>query len=108
MPHIKVLGSGCANCQTTQKLIESVLAEQHITATVEKVEDLKDIMRYGVMSTPAVVIDEVVVHSGSVPKREAITAWLSAPANAPGCASDSADQAKTDSSCCSGNPSCCE
>jgi len=101
-PRIKVLGSGCASCQTTYQLIESVLTEQHIDASLEKVEDLQSIMRYGVMSTPAVVIDDVVVHGGSVPKRDEVKSWLASPT--PCCDSSTAENA---SGCCGSDKSSC-
>jgi len=75
---IKVLGTGCANCKTTMKLIEDVAAEKGVTANIEKVEDIQGIMSYGVMSTPGVVIDGKVVHAGGVPSRDKIEHWLSA------------------------------
>ena len=78
MKMIKVLGTGCANCKTTIKLIETVAAETNSDVNVEKVEDIKDIMAYGVMSTPGVVIDEKVVHAGGVPSRDKIVEWLAA------------------------------
>ena len=74
---IKVLGSGCKNCDTTAKLIEKVAAEHHLTIQLVKVEDVAEIASYGVMSTPAVVMDEEVVHSGSIPTTQQIQAWLS-------------------------------
>ena len=73
---IKVLGTGCANCKTTIKLIEEVVAEKGVAAQVSKVEDIQSIMSYGVMSTPGVVIDGKVVHSGGVPDRKKIESWL--------------------------------
>ncbi len=76
MKHIKVLGSGCANCQTTAKLIEEAARELGVEIELEKVEDIGQIMAYGVMSTPGVVIDEKVVHAGGLPDRKQIEAWL--------------------------------
>jgi len=76
MKKIKVLGTGCANCKTTLKLIEEVAAAKGIAVQLEKVEDLKEIMRYGVMSTPGVVVDGKVVHAGGIPSREKIESWL--------------------------------
>ncbi|NAW67978.1 thioredoxin family protein [Vibrio sp. V27_P1S3P104] len=76
MKAFKVLGSGCANCVNTAKLIEKVAAEQGIDVSVEKVTDLETIMNYGVMSTPGVVMDEEVVHAGGVPTPELILTWL--------------------------------
>jgi small redox-active disulfide protein 2 len=76
MKNFKVLGSGCANCVNTAKLIEQVAEEQGVAVTVEKVTDPEAIMNYGVMSTPGVVMDEQVVHSGKVPKADEILTWL--------------------------------
>lgn len=73
---IKVLGSGCANCQATYKLIEEVAKENDITINLEKIEDMGEIMSYGVMSTPGVVIDGKVAHVGGVPDKKAIVEWL--------------------------------
>jgi small redox-active disulfide protein 2 len=76
MKNIKVLGTGCANCKTTLKLIEEVAAAKGVAVQLEKVEELKDIMGYGVMSTPGVVIDGKVVHAGGIPSRDKIDGWL--------------------------------
>jgi small redox-active disulfide protein 2 len=75
---IKVLGTGCANCRTTIALIEQVARDKGVPVTVGKVEEPRDIMGYGVMSTPGVVIDGRVVHAGGVPTREKIAQWLAA------------------------------
>ena len=76
MIDIKILGTGCANCKATQKLIEHVLTAKGIQAQVEKVEDIPSIMRYGVMSTPGVVVDGKVRHSGGIPTRAEIETWV--------------------------------
>lgn len=76
MKEIKVLGTGCANCNTTLKLIEEVAAEKGVAIALSKVEDLPEIMRYGVMSTPGVVVDGKVVHAGGIPARAKIGGWL--------------------------------
>ncbi|MGF1717358.1 thioredoxin family protein [Photobacterium chitinilyticum] len=76
MKKVKVLGSGCKNCKTTAALISEVADALKIKIDIEKVEDFAQIMAYGVMATPAVVIDEQVVHKGSVPKRDAIAEWF--------------------------------
>ena len=75
---IKVLGTGCANCRSTIALIEQVAKAKGVPVTLTKVEELRDIMGYGVMSTPGVVIDGKVVHAGGVPGRDKIDHWLSA------------------------------
>jgi small redox-active disulfide protein 2 len=64
---IKILGPGCNNCKTLERVTKEAVAELGINATIEKVEDYGAIAGYGVMSTPALVIDEVVVTSGRVP-----------------------------------------
>jgi small redox-active disulfide protein 2 len=75
---IKVLGTGCANCKSTIALIEQVAKARGVPVTLQKVEELRDIMGYGIISTPGVVIDGKVVHAGGVPSREKIEQWLSA------------------------------
>lgn len=75
---IKVLGTGCANCKNTIALIDQVAKAKGVTVKLEKVEELRDIMGYGVMSTPGVVINGKVVHSGGVPSRDKIEQWLEA------------------------------
>ena len=78
MTNIKILGTGCANCKTTQKLVEDVIAAKGVQAQVDKVEDIPSIMKYGVMSTPGVVIDGKVVHAGGVPSRARVESWFGA------------------------------
>ncbi len=78
MKNIKVLGTGCANCKTTMKLIEDAAKEKGVEIGLEKVEDIQAIMGYGVMSTPGVVVDGKVVHAGGVPGRDKIAGWLAA------------------------------
>lgn len=77
MKDIKVLGTGCRNCQTTLKLIEEVAQAKGTAIRLEKVDQIAEIMRYGVLSTPGVVIDGQVVHSGGVPDRKKVEGWLS-------------------------------
>ena len=76
MKNIKVLGSGCANCKTTLKLIEEIAQARGVAVNLEKVDDMAAILGYGVMSTPGVVIDGKVVHAGGVPDRKKIEGWL--------------------------------
>ena len=73
---IKILGPGCSKCKTLDKLTREVVAQYSIDATVTKVEDIMEIMRYGVMSTPALVVDEKVVAKGRVPSAEEIRQFL--------------------------------
>lgn len=76
MKHVKVLGMGCANCKNTVQLIQQVVDELGVEVQLEKVESLPEIMRYKVMSTPAVVIDDKIVHAGGIPAREAVQSWF--------------------------------
>lgn len=76
MIDIKVLGSGCANCKTTQKLIEEVANENGINIALEKVEDIAKIMSYGVMSTPGVIVNGKIAHAGGIPDKKTILSWL--------------------------------
>lgn len=75
---ISVLGTGCANCRTTYTLVEQTAARLGVPIELDKVEDLREIMRYGVMATPAVVVDGVVVHAGGIPAAERVASWLQA------------------------------
>ncbi|MDP1647313.1 MAG: thioredoxin family protein [Rubrivivax sp.] len=75
---IKVLGTGCANCKATIALIEQMAQAKGGPFTLSKIEELRDIMAYGVMSTPGVVIDGKVVHAGGIPSRDKIEKWLAA------------------------------
>jgi small redox-active disulfide protein 2 len=74
--NVKVLGTGCANCRNTIKLINEVVKAKGIEVALEKVEQIQDIMTYGVMSTPGVVIDGKVVHAGGVPARAKVESWF--------------------------------
>lgn len=69
---IKILGPGCPKCKTLDKLTRDVVEKNGLNATITKVEDIMEIMKYGVMSTPALVVDEKVVIKGRVPSEEEI------------------------------------
>lgn len=73
---IKVLGPGCAKCRATAELIARVADETGRPVTIEKVEDMRQIVSFGGMTTPAVVIEGKVVHKGSVPTHDQVVAWL--------------------------------
>ncbi|MFZ3130459.1 MAG: thioredoxin family protein [Desulfosporosinus sp.] len=73
---IKILGSGCTNCKKLQALAEEVIKEMGVPATIEKVEDIQKIMRYGVMRTPAFVVNEKVKASGKIPSKEEIKKYI--------------------------------
>jgi len=69
---IKILGTGCPKCKTLEKITREVVAQNHIDATITKVENIVDIMKYGVMSTPALVVNGAVMAKGRVPSAEEI------------------------------------
>ncbi len=76
MLKIKVLGSGCANCINLEKLCREVVTENSIDAEIEKVTDFNEIMNYGIMMTPGLVVNERVIHSGKLPTKSTLTQWL--------------------------------
>jgi len=76
MKDIKVLGTGCANCKATVKLVEEIAKAKGAEIALEKVEDIQKIMSYNIMSTPAVVIDGQVVHAGGIPARSKVEGWF--------------------------------
>lgn len=77
MKNIKVLGSGCKSCETTANLIKIAAQQAGIEIQLEKVTDMAEIMSYGVMSTPGVVVDGEVVHAGGLPGPDQIRLWVS-------------------------------
>jgi small redox-active disulfide protein 2 len=76
MKIIEVLGSGCAKCVKTAENIQSAAEHSQIDVQATKETNPETIMSYGVMSTPAVVIDGQLVHSGSIPDKAKIAIWL--------------------------------
>lgn len=77
MKTIKILGTGCAKCKATEQAVKDIIAKHNIEANVEKVEDIQQIMAYNILSTPAVVVDEVVKIKGRVPNETEILEALS-------------------------------
>ena len=73
---IKVLGPGCPKCQKTEQVVKDVVAQAGMDATVEKVADVMEIAKYGVLGTPAVVVDGEVKSVGKIPPVEEIKKWL--------------------------------
>ena len=69
---IKILGIGCHKCNALEKLTRDVVEQNEIDATVIKVEDITEIMKYGIMATPALVVDEKVEIKGRIPSSEEI------------------------------------
>jgi small redox-active disulfide protein 2 len=76
MRDVKILGPGCKRCDAAADMVRAEAAKLGIDVQVEKVTDYAAIARYGIASTPGIVIDGKVVHAGGLPKQEAIGAWL--------------------------------
>jgi len=73
---IKILGMGCPKCKRLEELAREAAGEVCVEATFTKVVDMDAIMAYDVMSTPALVIDEVLKSSGCIPRKDEIAAWI--------------------------------
>jgi small redox-active disulfide protein 2 len=78
MINIKILGSGCANCKRLEAVTRKVVDDLHLEAEFEKVTNINEIMKYPILSTPGLVINEKVVSAGRIPAEEEIADWLRA------------------------------
>ena len=76
MISVKILGSGCKKCQTLEAKVRDLVAINNIDATVEKVTDIQEMVRYGIMMTPGLIINEKVQSFGIIPKDDQIINWL--------------------------------
>lgn len=77
MKTIKILGTGCPKCKQTERIVRKAVDDNNFDVEVQKVEDIQEIMKYNIMSTPAVVIDEIVKIKGRVPSLIEINELLS-------------------------------
>jgi len=73
---IKILGTGCPKCQSMTGVVKDVVSENNIDASIEKVEDIMEIIKFNVMTTPALVIDDVITIKGRVPSKDEVKALL--------------------------------
>ncbi len=73
---VQILGVGCSKCKTLEDRVRRLVLEYQLNIEVEKVTDLTEIMKYGILVTPGLVIDGVVKSAGSVPKEEQLLVWL--------------------------------
>lgn len=78
MKNIKVLGPGCKRCQATEDMVKVAANALGIEASVEKITDYAEMAKYGIVSTPGIVIDGKVVHAGGVPREDDLKRWLQA------------------------------
>lgn len=76
MLDIKVLGPGCTNCVRLESLCKEVVTENNLQATIEKVTKVEDFWKYGVMLTPALVVNGKVMSQGKVPTKHTLVHWL--------------------------------
>ena len=76
MKDIKVLGPGCKRCQATQGMVEAAAHDLGVEISIKKVTDYAEMAKYGIVSTPGIVIDGKVVHSGGLPKEDDLKRWL--------------------------------
>ncbi len=76
MKEIKILGTGCPKCKATFKIVEEVSTANGFSGTIEKVEDIATIISYGIMSTPAVIIDGQIAFAGGVPSKQQVESWF--------------------------------
>ncbi len=74
---IQILGSGCAKCKTLEQKVRSLNDKHRLNLEIEKVTDLQEIMKFGILATPGLVVDGAVKSSGSIPKDEQLLSWLS-------------------------------
>lgn len=76
MVSVKILGTGCKKCQNLENKVRELISKNNIDAIVEKVTDINEMMNYGIMMTPGLVINEAVKSTGIIPKDEQIINWL--------------------------------
>lgn len=76
MLSIKVLGPGCANCQKVEQVAKKVVATLSVDATLQKVTEMQDIMKYPILATPGLVINEKLVCAGRIPSEAEVTTWV--------------------------------
>ena len=77
MKNFKVLGTGCKSCETTANLIKIAAEQAGVEIELEKVTDMAQIVSYGVMSTPGVMVDDKLVHAGGLPGPDLVRQWVS-------------------------------
>jgi small redox-active disulfide protein 2 len=81
MTTVKVLGAGCSKCKALEEKVCQLIAMHQLNVNIEKVSDLQEIMKYGIMTTPGLVINGKVKSVGTVPKDSQLLQWLKEPTN---------------------------
>lgn len=100
MKQVKILGSGCAKCNQLADAVKAVIAAEGLDASVEKVEDIQQIVGYGVMSTPGLVVDGRVVCSGRLPSNDEIREMLTAQPHKCCCGDHAKGTGRQNGTCC--------
>lgn len=73
---IKILGTGCPKCKTMTAIVQDVVSENNIDAKIEKIEDIVEIMKFNVMTTPTLVVDDKITIKGRVPSKDEVLKLL--------------------------------
>ena len=73
---VKILGTGCKKCKTLEEKVKEIIQLNNIDAAVEKVSDIQEMIKYGIMMTPGLVVNEQVKSSGVIPKDDQLIKWL--------------------------------
>lgn len=73
---VKILGTGCSRCRLLEQKVREVAEKHNVDCVIEKVSELDQIMAYGIMMTPGLVVNDIVKSSGKIPKDEQILQWL--------------------------------
>ncbi len=76
MTSVKILGVGCSKCRTLEAKVRNLITINNLQVEVIKVEDIQEMMGYGIMMTPGLVINEKLKSSGIIPKEEQLLEWL--------------------------------
>jgi small redox-active disulfide protein 2 len=76
MVSVKILGTGCKKCQNLENKVRELVTTNNIDANVEKVTDIQEMVRYGIMMTPGLIINEKVKSFGTIPKDDQLLSWL--------------------------------
>jgi len=76
MISVKILGAGCKKCQNLESKVRELVTTNNIDAVVEKVSDIQEMVKYGIMMTPGLIINEKVKSFGIIPKDDQLISWL--------------------------------
>lgn len=76
MVNIKILGIGCPKCRRLEEKVKDIVSENNISAEVVKVTEVNDMIKYNIMMTPGLVVNEKLKSSGNIPQDEQILNWI--------------------------------